>query len=329
MRRKRVPVVRGSALEGNVLVELLDADGNVIKSQRGSNAVTRVGKEWAIRRWAGNRLANPHRQPLKSVNLLLNVANVVRTMTVEAADRTRSDNVIKLVGSYLLTAAGSVTSAQLTGGPAPQDGNYQPITIAFFSLPTAFAGQTGATVRLTWTLRVTYNAASNYDDSEVASVREGSPTGNTRRHLWIPATDVPLVQNALARILFENVATTESLWALTHGAIRMFYPYFAPGEDDTEDEPAGGFNIVQVAGALIDGTFSANTVTLTLDFTFAWDGTGLAAGIRVTNNRWFEMTAGGSALFKTALRWQAGRHDPNANFPRGTSTTYVTGIRMA
>ena len=40
-----------SGFEGNVLIEVLGRSGILLRRRRGSNAITRAGKSWAINRW--------------------------------------------------------------------------------------------------------------------------------------------------------------------------------------------------------------------------------------------------------------------------------------
>ena len=329
----KIVTADAAGLTDNVLVELLDEDGRVVDQQRGSNAVTRAGKEWAINRWFSGGAATGATAalggfPLETAIVQVNVANVWRNLTIATGanpGRVRPaspGNVVTITGTYMLTANANIPNARmnLARFAAAQRPATEAEVIAFFTLPRVFEGTRGQTIRITWTLRLNYDGTNNYIDDEVGMVRERTG-GPDIGQLWDPPTHNPLVAKKLMEILFTGTGAAPR--KLTHGRVVMF-------KQDTAGQPPplGPINLIQDATQPhLNGTFSVNTVQLTLDFSFSWDGMGVA-GSGPFRRRWFYMGAGASAGSRESLRWQAGTFDIFDNIPT-TSTDFTTGFRVA
>lgn len=302
-------------INDNVTIKVRNAHGTVVETITAKNAVTRAGKEWALRKLNG--VTSVAGTDLKRASLEVNVASLWRAMTVASTGRTRLNEVVTLVGEYDYAGSNQrTTTARIVLGTGATA-----VTFAEFSLPRAHVGSTGGSIEMTWTIRIAYNGVADYEPTEISAIRE-SVSGETTRQLWIRTTDEPVVQNAFAAILYD--ASTANPNSIKNGQVRMFKIDETRYDEDVHAD-AGPFPIVQ-EDPLIAGTFAVNTVDLRLDFTFSWSGTGRPEGVtRVTDKRWFFMTMGATASTANALRWCAGSHLESDNIP-SSATTYTTGI---
>ena len=124
-------------------------------------------------------------------------------MTIETGGRTRANNIVTMTGTYRNTGttAVDITNARINTLPASDATGKG--RIAFFSiLPTESLGA-GQTIRVEWTLRVTYSAGAGAND-EIAEVRETAGGPKTADNLWEPGTDAPRVANELMHMLFVD-----------------------------------------------------------------------------------------------------------------------------
>ena len=328
-------------IKGNVLVEHHDEHGNLIESVRSSNTITTQGKNWVALKLTGSTLVTPHK--LKEADVQAGFRGTggltsYLSLTRDTAKTTVSGPLATIVGTHNFAGAGTFTAARLRlpqvlrGGVGPNrnDITHNAYTFATYTLPKPFIGRAGGTITLTWTVRLSYNAANDYDDTEISSVKEGAGSETTRQ-LWLRATDVPVVENRFMAILWDS-ATATNPSKVTHGQVRMYRIDDASLTDDELDTlgDAGPFPIIQ-EDPLINGTF-ATTAALDgtdddarLTFTFAWSGVGSDTG--VLKKRWFFMTLGDSQLTANTLRWQGGSHLESDDLPTA-ATTYTVDIRI-
>ena len=325
-------------IKGNVLVEHHDEHGKLIESVRSSNTITTEGRNWVAEKLAGNTTVSG--QKLKEADVQAGFTTrgqtVYSSLTRDATRTTLVGPLATIVGTHTFSSADTFTAARLrlpailsgTGPTAITINN--PYGFATYTLPKPFIGRTGGTITLTWTVRLSYNAANDYDDTEISSVKEGAGSQTTRQ-LWLRSTDVPIVENRFMAILWDS-ATATNPSKISHGQVRMYRIDDASLTDDELDElgDAGPFPIIQ-EDPLINGTF-ATTASLTgtdddarLTFTFSWSGVGSDTG--VLKKRWFFMTLGDSLLTANTLRWQAGSHLESDDLPTA-ATTYTVDIRI-
>ena len=314
-------------MTGNVLVEMHDEHGNLVDSVRSGNTITATGKEWAIRKLRNGTDVNTHK--LKDATMQVNLSlagGAWVTLTKDTTLSTLSGAVGTLVGTHTFAGANRRFVSARLQFPTNFQEQATPITIAEYTLPKAFVGKVGGTITMTWTLRLSYNAANDYDDTEVSRVRESVGGSNTRQ-LWLRATDVPNVENKLMAILWDS--TTANPSAIRFGQVRMFEIDTSGLTDDELDElgDAGPFPIIQ-EDPLIAGTFALNVTDTSnprLDFSFSWAGVGSDSGVK--RKRWFFMTMGATAQTANSIRWMAGSHLESDDIP-AAATTYTTGITI-
>ena len=328
-------------IKGNVLIEHRDEHGKLIESVRGSNTITLAGKNWVANKLTGNARVSSHKlkTPVVEVGITTGSTSLWEPLTLDTTKSTVVGPLATLVGTHTFSLPSRFTASRIRfpsfvppGSPVGTPPTNDPYTFAQYSLPKPFVGRTGGTITMTWTIRLSYNAANDYDETEVSSVKEGAGSQTTRQ-LWIRSTDVPIVENRMMAILWDS-ATATNPSKISHGQVRMYRIDDASLTDDELDElgDAGPFPIIQ-EDPLINGTFSTPAGTgpggteadARINFSFSWAGVGSDTG--VLKKRWFFMTLGDSATTANTVRWMAGSHLESDDLPVA-ATTYTTGIRV-